>query len=165
MVFTYISTRNNVILYFLSASNRINLFILGHVRIAISRKRLNRLWKKLVLLLHPENWAQVDQPSSVHYINGWCRFSRKLLRKATHRFTQVLHSHLKLLHLLLPVGSKSHKRVYFVSYLIGVKKTFSNFTQKVGGANEKTVNGTHFRTHCMAVDWRHEKPHILLQIS
>ena len=33
----YIFTENNVTRYFRSAANRINVFILGHVRVAISR--------------------------------------------------------------------------------------------------------------------------------
>ena len=45
----YILIGNDVIIYFRSAANRTNVPISGHVRVAISRKRLNRF--KIGLLL------------------------------------------------------------------------------------------------------------------
>ena len=57
-----IHTENNVINYFRSAANRINVFIFGHVRVAISRWRCNGLrkssefwkdWLKCFIFCHP----------------------------------------------------------------------------------------------------------------
>ena len=44
---------------------------------------------KTCLLLDPENLAQEKQPSSTHYINGWFRFSRKLLKVTMHKLTWI----------------------------------------------------------------------------
>ena len=71
------------------------------------------------LLLDPENWTCMDLPSSTHHINGWFRFSRKLLKLATHSFTQTylwqysIHPYRKWCHKLLPISCISRKRVYF----------------------------------------------------
>ena len=64
------------------------------------------------LLLDPENRTKVDLPSSTHCVNGWFRFSRKLLKKQhtnLHRWSPArsLHPHRKLRDQLLPVGCKS----------------------------------------------------------
>ena len=79
-----ISAGNDIIISFRSTANRINVFILGHVRVAISQKWFNRFqkglqfWNRLFkqffifdCWLHDsENGAEVGVPSSTNYMNG-----------------------------------------------------------------------------------------------
>ena len=44
---TCIFTENDITGYFRSAPNRTSVFILDHVRVAVSRRRFNRFWKRL----------------------------------------------------------------------------------------------------------------------
>ena len=62
----------------------------------------------------------MDLQSSTHYINGWFRFFRKLLKLAMYEFMQhipgrSLYLHRKWRHQLLPIDIRSHKRGHFGS--------------------------------------------------
>ena len=65
-----------------------------------------------VLLLDPENGAQVDRLPSPHHLNGRLQFSWKLLKLANHKLTPIKSWKISTLHRkwryhLLLVGRKS----------------------------------------------------------
>ena len=93
-------------IYFRSAANRINLFILGHVRVSISRKWINRFqnhfqfWKRwfecFIFSLWPIRHFRSLTPKT-GLLNrrpritqkGWLRLFRKLLKLANYKLTAM----------------------------------------------------------------------------